>query len=619
MTKRCEILLLKEKLADLTAGKLKKKKLLRNNEYYDIQSEFDKLYNLSQGNARFTKLMELISSKDNILLAYRNIKKNKGSTTSGTDKCDINYYKSWNEDEFIKYFQDKFNNYNPKSVKRVEIPKPNGKTRPLGIPCIDDRIIQQCIKQVLEPICEAKFYKHSYGFRPNRAGKDAIARCMHLINHNQLHYVVDMDIKGFFDNVNHGKLLKQLWNLGIQDKNLICIVSKILKSEIEGIGRAKKGTPQGGIISPLLANVTLNELDWWISSQWESLKTTLTYSNNGNQYRAIKRTNLKEMWIVRYADDFKIFCKDYHTAQKIFIAVKGWLKERLGLEISSDKSKVTNLRKNYTEFLGLKLKAKPKKRKYVCQSHMSDKAIKTTIENYKKQIRTIQERPVIAEVNKMNAMILGSHNYYNCATNCNLDFGHINFLVYKSLKSRLKNLISNKSIKSKTYEKLYGSYNGKTRSIYNITLFPIYGCKTKPPMCFNQEICNYTANGRKLIHEALKGYNYIIQYLLKDFDYTKSVEFNDNRISRLSGQLGKCFVTQEILVIGKMECHHKIPISLGGNDTYENLIWVTEEVHKLIHATLTETINKYQRLINLDDKGLKKINQLRILAGNLSV
>jgi len=246
---------------------LKKKQLLRNNEYYSMQEIFDRLHEQSCNGYKFRDLMKHISSEENILLAYRNIKKNKGSTTVGTDNLDIAYYREWDKDKFVSYFQNKLANYQPKSVRRVEIPKPNGKTRPLGIPCMDDRIIQQCIKQVLEPICEAKFHKHSYGFRPNRSTSHAIARCMSLMNMNKLHYVVDIDIKGFFDNVNHTKLKKQLWNLGIQDKNLIRVIDKILKSEIQGIGIPTKGTPQGGIISPLLSNVVLNELDWWISSQ----------------------------------------------------------------------------------------------------------------------------------------------------------------------------------------------------------------------------------------------------------------------------------------------------------------------------------------------------------------
>ena len=131
--------------------------------------------------------MQFITSKQNILLAYRNIKKNKGSTTVGTDNLDIDFFEKMEQEEYIGYIQNKLANYHPKSVRRVKIPKPNGKTRPLGIPCIDDRIIQQCIKQVLEPICEAKFHKHSYGFRPNRSTEHAIARCMSLMNINKLY------------------------------------------------------------------------------------------------------------------------------------------------------------------------------------------------------------------------------------------------------------------------------------------------------------------------------------------------------------------------------------------------------------------------------------------------
>lgn len=258
--------------------KLKKRQILRNNEYYSIQNVFDELYEKSKHKYKFNKLMEIIESKENILLAYRNIKKNKGSVTSGTDNINVDFFKNTKQDEFIISIQNKLKNYFPKSVRRVEIPKKDGRTRPLGIPCMEDRLIQQCIKQVLEPICEAKFYKHSYGFRPNRSTKHAIARLMHLINQNKLHYVVDIDIKGFFDNVNHSKLKKQMWSIGIQDKNLISIIGKILKSEIKGIGVPTKGTPQGGILSPLLSNIVLNELDWWISSQWETIKTKHDYS-----------------------------------------------------------------------------------------------------------------------------------------------------------------------------------------------------------------------------------------------------------------------------------------------------------------------------------------------------
>jgi RNA-directed DNA polymerase len=614
--------------------KLEKRQLLRNNEYYTMQDILDNLYNQSCNNIKFTKLMQYISSKKNILLAYRNIKNNKGSTTVGTDNLEISYFKEMGTEEFVERIQNKVANYMPKSVRRVEIPKHKGsvETRPLGIPCIEDRIIQQCIKQVLEPICEAKFHKHSYGFRPNRSTDHAIARSMFLMNKNNLHYVVDIDIKGFFDNVNHSKLKKQMWNMGIQDKNLISVIGKILKSEVQGIGIPIRGTPQGGIISPLLSNIVLNELDWWISSQWETFETKHSYSrvrtkkackeiyvDETNKYRAMKTTKLKEIYLVRYADDFKIFCRDYKTAQKIYNATRLWLKERLDLDISPDKSKITNLRRNYTEFLGFKLMVKPKGNKYVCQSKMCNKAKRNTITKFKEQIKRIQKRTNSKEVAKLNSMILGSHNYYKSASLISVDFREINFLVTRILEIRLKNWITYKSKFSETYKRLYGKYNHRFRTICNITIFPIYGCANKPPINFSQDICNYTKVGRNKIHKSLRGYKHLVDYLLRTTNENNTAEFDDNRISLIAGQQGKCYVTGVDLEIGNMECHHRTPRCDGGTDEYKNLVWICSEAHKLIHAKHSNIITKYQSTLSLDEKGLKRVNSLRKLVGNSDI
>lgn len=330
----------------------------------------------------------------------------------------------------------------------------------------------------------------------------------------------------------------------------------------------------------------------------------------------MKKTKLKEIKIVRYADDFKIFCRDYKTAQKIYNATKSWLKERLDLDVSPEKSKITNLRRNYTEFLGFKLMAKIKGKKYVCQSRMSDKAVKNTIKTLKEQIKRIQRNVNITQVSRLNAMILGKHNYYNCATNISLDFQRINFLVSKTLEIRLRGHITDKPRLSKTYVKLYGKYKGKIRTVCDTTIFPIHGCKTKPTKSFTQEICNYTKRGRKLIHDMLKGYNHLIEHLLKCQHKKVSTEHSDNIISLIAGQQGKCYVTNNRLKIGEMECHHKKPKSLGGTDEYKNLVWLSSEVHKLIHATKQETIEKYLGLLSLNEKGLKRVNSLRELVGN---
>lgn len=300
-------------------NRVKTNKTLRHSEYYDMTETFDRLYEASQNQQIFVDIMSVIMSDENIMLAYRNIKKNKGSNTKGTDKQSIQNIELMSEKEFVQKIKDMFRCYKPKPVKRVNIPKPNGKLRPLGIPTIWDRIIQQCILQVLEPICEAKFHNNSYGFRPNRSAHHAIAQCYRLMNQSKLQYVVDIDIKSFFDNVNHAKLIRQMWTMGIHDKHLLGIIRAMLHAPIilpDGkIEHPKKGTPQGGILSPLLSNIVLNELDWWIASQREEIPTKSKSArvldrrdkgkgiDKGNKYKELRKSNLKEIYIVRYADD----------------------------------------------------------------------------------------------------------------------------------------------------------------------------------------------------------------------------------------------------------------------------------------------------------------------------
>lgn len=600
--------------------KRSKKKKIRNNEYYDTQKMFDDLYQRSRKNSVFKNLMKLIISRENILLAYRNIRKNKGSRTCGTNKNNIISIGKKNPERLIEYVRSRLENFKPHSVRRKEIPKENGEMRPLGIPTIEDRLIQQCILQVLEPICEAKFYNHSYGFRPNRSTRDAVARANFLTSRNNFQYVVDIDIKGFFNNVNHAKLLKQIWTLGIRDKNLICIISKMLKAEIVGEGIPDKGVPQGGLLSPLLANIVLNEFDWWIASQWEYFKLKNQYSSHSYEYKLLRKSALKEVFIVRYADDFKLFCKKRSDADKLFEASRQWLKERLGLDINTEKSKVVNLKKNYSEFLGIKMKLWKKGGKWVIKSNMKDKAIAKAKSTLKEKVKKIQKSPTVKSVNEFNAAVLGLHNYFNMATNVYLDFEKIAFEVNKSLKCRLKNVLSKNIIKSKTYQKFYGDYTGQLFAVKGKVLFPISDIKNKPPMNFSQDICSYTPQGRSKIHSNLQSIDMSILYwLMKNPVGNTSAEFNDNRISLYVGQQGKCFVSGEKLEIGSMEVHHKKRRCSGGTDEYANLLWVTSDIHKLIHAENKETIKFYLDKCKDVDIDFQKLNKLRKSAGNCEI
>lgn len=491
-----------------------------------------------------------------------------------------------------------------------------------------DRLIQQCIYQILEPIAEAKFHERSNGFRPNRSTEHAIAQVYKMVQTQQLYYIVDIDIKAFFDNVQHGKLLKQMWQMGIQDKKLLKIISVMLKAEVAGIGFPEKGTPQGGIISPLLSNIVLNELDWWIASQWETMPTKHEYqgrktrTDNSSKYRALRSSKLKECYLVRYADDFKILCKHHNDAKRLFIATQKWLRERLGLEINTEKSKIIDLRKNYSEFLGFKIKVHRKgkrheqKVKYTIHSRVSDKAIKRIKDTTSRIIKRIEfpkdEKKEVYAIDFYNSFVMGVHNYYCLATCVNKDFDKIAFHVRKRLRNRLKSRLSRKGvIQYKYIEEKYGK-SKEIRFIHGKAIIPLGYVQHQNPMWKNGKVNKYTPEGRKEIHNQLQKVNLnILHYLMRNPNENQSVEYNDNRLSLYCAMQGKCAITKTILEKDNIHCHHIIPRKDGGGDNYQNLLLIDKRVHILLHATKAETIEKYLGILNLSKAQLNKLNTYR--------
>ena len=595
-----------------------KKDKLRYNEYYDMQHIYDELYAQSKNGNNFYKLLEIIGSEQNICLAYRNLKTNSGSKTAGTDGLTIDDIKHLCDEDIIMKVRSSLDNYQPKSVRRVFIPKSGSdKMRPLGIPCIWDRLVQQCILQVLEPICEPKFHNHSYGFRANRSAHHALGRVTSLINISKYHYCVDVDIKGFFDNVNHGKLLKQIWTLGIRDKRLICIISKMLKAEIDGEGVPEKGTPQGGLLSPLLSLIVLNELDWWVSSQWETFQPKHRNKNGWFQY-AKKHTRLKSGFIVRYADDFKIMCSTYEEAQRFYHSTVDFLNKRLKLEISPEKSKVVNLKKNSSDFLGFKIKVIPKgktKHGYVAKTDMNQKALKKAKTNLKLKVKDIVRHTTTFQIARYNLAVMGMQNYYCVATNIYNNLTEVSYALLPTTRVRFK-----KIAKLIPFETTSQDFQMKTTGIRPQTkiimiadtpLLPINGVKHKNPLNFSQDICNFTEHGRSRIHEEIalvtKGE---IRILLEYKDTTKSVEFNDNRISVFIAQQDNCYITNRRHSPTDMVCIYK-NITETDRDKYQNLVFVEIPISK---AILTESVQQAKMwLMNygLSSQQKRKLNKIR--------
>ena len=608
-----------------------------------MQELFDELYAKSLNGEIFTNLMDFILKDENILLAYRNVKTNGGSETPGTDGLsikDIAKLKPQEVVEKVKYLLTNKRGYKPRSVRRKEIPKPNGSMRPLGIPCIWDRLIQQCIKQVLEPICEAKFSNNSYGFRPNRSVENAIARTYRLLQMSNLHFVICFDIKGFFDNVNHKKLIQQMWSLGIRDKQLIWIIKSILRAPIKmpdnTLVYPQKGTPQGGIISPLLANIVLNELDHWVESQWQTHPIINNYKHRlqkngtmstGHAYRGMRDgTSLKEMFIVRYADDFRIFCRYPNEALRTKFAITKWLKERLYLDISEEKTCIIDARKKYFDFLGFSIKVfkKSPNSKYVVTSHISQKALedktKKLVDQAKVFCHYADSTEGAKEIVIYNSMVMGIQNYYRIATQVSKDLFYLQNRIYTIMYNRLNTQSGNKiSHVGRKLTKIEEERYGKSKSLRYVVgtrepVYPISYVQFKNPMAYNRKACIYTPQGRAIVHDNLRINTKMLIQLMNQKIIGESIEFYDNRISLFSAQWGKCFVTnKEFQHVSEIHCHHKIPKEQNGKDEYDNLVLVHVDVHKLIHAINGDTIDYYYQLLNLSKGQIGKVNELREL------
>ncbi|GEO64044.1 group II intron reverse transcriptase/maturase [Companilactobacillus nantensis] len=260
------------------------------------------------------EFQERVLSRKNLNRAYLRVVGNHGAP--GIDDMTVDellpYLKEHKEELLRKLVSGE---YKPKPVRRVEIPKPNGGMRKLGIPTVTDRLVQQAVTQVMSPIFEEVFSDNSFGFRPNRSAHDAVMRCVKLYNQGY-HYVIDLDLKAYFDTVNHDMLIKFL-EQQVTDRWLLRIIRRFLTSgTMNGkmFERSEKGTPQGGPISPLLANIYLNELDKELTRR-------------GHQF-------------VRYADDCNIFVKSQRAGERVLKSITKFLEKKLKLTVNQEKTKV---------------------------------------------------------------------------------------------------------------------------------------------------------------------------------------------------------------------------------------------------------------------------------------
>jgi group II intron reverse transcriptase/maturase len=326
--------------------------------------------------------MDRILSRDNMNLAYKRVKSNKGA--GGIDDVEV--------DELYSYIKENWKSieeqirqraYKPQPVRRVEIPKPNGGKRKLGIPTVMDRVIQQAIVQVISPMCEPFFSDRSYGFRPNRSCEMAIRKVLEYLNDGYT-WIVDIDLEKFFDNVPQDKLMSLVHRI-INDGDTESLIRKYLKAGVMVRGKYEKtelGTPQGGNLSPLLSNIMLNELD--------------------------KELEKRGLNFTRYADDCIIAVRSEASAKRVMHSITEWIEKKLGLKVNATKTKI--IRPNGLKYLGFGFYKDFKTNEWKCIPH------KDSIAKFKRKLKQLTERRwsinLRVRIEKINQVTRGWINYY---------------------------------------------------------------------------------------------------------------------------------------------------------------------------------------------------------------
>lgn len=329
-----------------------------------------------------SELLEKILGKKNMNEAYKKVCANKGASgVDGMELEELDGYIRENWDSISEQIRKR--SYSPQPVRRVEIPKPNGSKRKLGIPTVMDRVIQQGIAQVISPMCEPLFSEHSYGFRPNRSGEMAIREMLIFLNEGY-EWIVDIDLEKFFDNVPQDKLMSLVHNI-IKDGETESLIRKYLKAGVMIQGRYEntdKGTPQGGNLSPLLSLVMLNELD--------------------------KELEKRGLHFVRYADDCIIAVRSEASAKRVMYSITDWIERKLGLKVNAEKTHVTRPQK--LKYLGFGFWKDSKSNEWKCRPHQD------SVQKFKRTLKNLTNRSqsmaFAIRVQKLNWVIRGWINYF---------------------------------------------------------------------------------------------------------------------------------------------------------------------------------------------------------------
>ena len=576
----------------------------------------DKLYQHSKkvydegGRPALKGLLEIMSAEATIITAIHNIKSNHGSETPGVDSKTMRDYLQHSHSWVIRDIQSAFKHFEPQKIRRVYIDKPGkAEKRPLGIPTIRDRIVQECMRIVLEPIFEAQFFAHSYGFRPMRDAPMALERAKLLVHHTGYHWIVEGDISKCFDRIDHAILLKRLYHMGIRDRRVLQIIKAMLKTGVmDECEVNEEGTPQGGLISPLLANVYLDIMDEWITKQWEIKKTEYPFSKPYRKYKGLRRTALIPGFLVRYADDFIIITDTRAHAEDWKKRLQIFLHSKMKLTLSPEKTLTTDIRKKYIKFLGYEYKVVPGKARkgYIPRTIPERDRLRRKTDKIAHDIKKIphyySREQMVDAINRINSQIRGIIQYYQCCTWVNISMKkysrRLQFVARRRLTQYKGKWIP--ANQTQNLPRVHQQYKQKIpstkyRDIY-IGFTALSFCKWEKTIPKKEEETPYTEAGRQLFFERTK----------KKRIHARLDEMYSEKSARATryGQWGKLNNFEFIMNRAYALNRDKLKCRVCGGWLISSMPWA----HRVNPNLPLNKVNRVNNLISLHKKCLDAVN-----------
>ena len=576
----------------------------------------DKLYQHSKkvydegGRPALKGLLEIMSAEATIITAIHNIKSNHGSETPGVDSKTMRDYLQHSHSWVIRDIQSAFKHFEPQKIRRVYIDKPGkAEKRPLGIPTIRDRIVQECMRIVLEPIFEAQFFAHSYGFRPMRDAPMALERAKLLVHHTGYHWIVEGDISKCFDRIDHAILLKRLYHMGIRDRRVLQIIKAMLKTGVmDECEVNEEGTPQGGLISPLLANVYLDIMDEWITKQWEIKKTEYPFSKPYRKYKGLRRTALIPGFLVRYADDFIIITDTRAHAEDWKKRLQIFLHSKMKLTLSPEKTLITDIRKKYIKFLGYEYKVVPGKARkgYIPRTIPERDRLRRKTDKIAHDIKKIPHyygrEQMVDAINRINSQIRGIIQYDQCCTWVNISMKkysrRLQFVARRRLTQYKGKWIP--ANQTQNLPRVHQQYKQKIpsmkyRDIY-IGFTALSFCKWEKTIPKKEEETPYTEAGRQLFFERTK----------KKRIHARLDEMYSEKSARATryGQWGKLNNFEFIMNRAYALNRDKLKCRVCGGWLISSMPWA----HRVNPNLPLNKVNRVNNLISLHKKCLDAVN-----------